>query len=230
MDDIEWTIANEGQLLDAMVGHKPVGVNKYFQMAFICEKFNNNINKDVDPDKIWAHLGTMYNLEALDENESIPFPNSEKEFALPDDDFASLISKKEEERKSLQKGRDTPKLIKETKKELKEEKMPARNLKDTPRRDSSSSNKETRDRESPRSSVSAKKEVKKETEKSKSSTKNRSSNSVSRDDHKKNKIDETPKTSKRPLRGSLKAEDGSSNGKSSPVPTTPGSVKRRRIL
>ncbi|XP_045474142.1 MRG/MORF4L-binding protein-like [Harmonia axyridis] len=228
MDDIEWTIANEGQLLDAMVGHKPVGVNKYFQMAFICEKFNNNINKDVDPEKIWAHLGTMYNLEALDENESIPFPNNEKEFALPEDDFASLISRKDEERKSLQKGRDTPKLIKETKKEPKEEKTPSRNIKDIPRRDSSSSNK---DRESPRSTVSVKKEMKKESEKVKLATKNRNSNSVSKDDPKtKVKIDETPKTSKRPLRGSLKTEDNGSNGKSSPVPSTPGSVKRRRIL
>ncbi|KAL3287696.1 hypothetical protein HHI36_002162 [Cryptolaemus montrouzieri] len=230
MDDIEWTIANEGQLLDAMVGHKPVGVNKYFQMAFICEKFNNNINKDVDPEKIWAHLETMYNLEALDENESIPFPNGEKEFALPEDDFASLITKKEEERKSLQKGRDTPKLTKEPKKEVKEEKTPGRNLKDTPRRDSNSSSKDSKERESPRSSVPTKKDIKKEPEKAKAITKNRNSNSSSKDETKptKPKMEDTPKTAKRPLRGSLKAEDGSSSGKSSPV-NTPSSVKRRRI-
>ncbi|KAK9892991.1 hypothetical protein WA026_023049 [Henosepilachna vigintioctopunctata] len=231
MDDIEWTIANEGQLLDAMVGHKPVGVNKYFQMAFICEKFNNNINKDVDPEKIWAHLETMYNLEALDENESIPFPNNEKEFSLPEEDFASLISQKEEERKSIQKGRDTPKLIKESKKDIKEEKTPGRNLKDTPRRDSNSSTKDSKERESPRSIVTSKKDVKKDPERAKSVAKNRNSNSSSKDDVKvtKSKVDDTPKTAtRRPLRGSLKTEDGGSSGKSSPV-NTPTSTKRRRI-
>lgn len=29
MEDIEWTVVNEGQLLDAMVGHKPVGKNMF---------------------------------------------------------------------------------------------------------------------------------------------------------------------------------------------------------
>lgn len=41
MDDIEWTIANEGQLLDAMVGHKPVGklINLKLQFSFECYYF-----------------------------------------------------------------------------------------------------------------------------------------------------------------------------------------------
>lgn len=26
MDEFEWNVAHEGQLLDAMVGHKPVGI------------------------------------------------------------------------------------------------------------------------------------------------------------------------------------------------------------
>lgn len=26
MDDIEWTVVNESRLLEAMVGHKPVGM------------------------------------------------------------------------------------------------------------------------------------------------------------------------------------------------------------
>ncbi|KAJ8960082.1 hypothetical protein NQ317_007383 [Molorchus minor] len=64
MEDFEWNVANEGQLLDTMVGHKPE-LNKYFQMAFICDKFTDNVHKDVDSHKIWTHLETMYNLEAL---------------------------------------------------------------------------------------------------------------------------------------------------------------------
>ncbi|XP_044745360.1 MRG/MORF4L-binding protein-like [Coccinella septempunctata] len=189
MDDIEWTIVNEGQLLDAMVGHKPVGLNKHFQMALICEKFGNSINKDVDPEKIWKHLGTMYNLAALDDQESIPFPNIEKEFALPEDDFGSLMLTKKNNGEN-----DISKSLMET---------PSRNSKDAAHREVSSSIRDS----------------KKDSEKTKSVMRNRNSNST------KNKTDETPKTYKRPLRGSFKLEEESSNGNMSPTPN-----KRRRII
>jgi len=219
MDDIEWNVVNEGQLLDAMVGHKPVGVNKYFQMALICDKFADNMNKDVDPQKIWAHLETMYNLEALDENESIPFPNSEREFTLPESEFGDLLSKKEEEEKKN--ITEPPKPA--TKEVKKEDKSPAKPVKEsTPRRDS----KEGKDN---KTTANNKKEVKKEPEKGgKQPTKNR--NSVTPKEEKaKPKSEETPKVTKR-TRGSLKPNDDSgSSGKSSPITVTPTSGKRRRI-
>ncbi|CAH1976716.1 unnamed protein product [Acanthoscelides obtectus] len=163
MEEFEWTVVNEGYLLDAMAGHKPVGVNKYFQMAFICDKFCDNLKKDVASEKIWAHLETMYNLEALDESESIPFPNSEKEFNLPDADFGNLINKKETEDKhkvvtTPKGGRETPKLSKDTKKEDKP--TAVKNQKEE-RRDS----KEGITKEAPKTFPIAKKEVKKDTEK-----------------------------------------------------------------
>ncbi|KAJ3647732.1 hypothetical protein Zmor_019594 [Zophobas morio] len=211
MEEFEWTVVNEGQLLESMVGHKPVGVNKYFQMAFICDKFAENFQKEVSSDRVWAHLETMYNLEALDESESIPFPNSEKEFALPESEFGALLAKKDEDKKSLQKGRETPK--KEVKKE---EKTLVR--KEVPRRDSKDSKE--------KAPTSAKKELKKEPEKSKS--KGKSSNSTPKEENKAKK-DDTPKPAKRPTRGSLKPDDSSSSGKSSPVTVTPPAAKRRRI-
>ncbi|KAJ8925572.1 hypothetical protein NQ315_009412 [Exocentrus adspersus] len=222
MEDFEWNVVNEGQLLDAMAGHKPVGVNKYFQMAFICDKFTESLHKDIDPGKIWAHLETMYNLEVLDESESIPFPNTEREFNLPDSDFGNLISKKEEEKTKVQaqKGdKETPKPVKESKKE---EKTPVRNQKE--RRDS----KEGKDNKTPNV---PKKEIKKEPEKTKGPGKGRNSNATPKDDSKsKNKNEETPKPTKRPTRGSLKPNDDSgSSGKSSPITVTPTSTKRRRI-
>ncbi|CAH1114576.1 unnamed protein product [Psylliodes chrysocephalus] len=222
MEEFEWNVVYEGQLLDAMVGHKPVGINKYFQMAFICDKFTDNIHKDIDSQKIWAHLETMYNLEALDECESIPFPNNETEFNLPESEFGTLIIKKEEEKKIQQiKGStDPPKVIKEIKKE---EKTPVKNQKE--RRDS----KEGKDNNK---TPIAKKEIKKESEKVKSITKGRNSVSSSNNDTKggKTKFEETPKPAKRPTRGSLKSNDDSgSSGKSSPVTVTPATAKRRRI-
>jgi hypothetical protein len=41
------------------------GVNKYFHMACILEKFRNSINKDITSKVIWDHLDTMYDMQAL---------------------------------------------------------------------------------------------------------------------------------------------------------------------
>ncbi|GJQ80159.1 MrgBP [Trypoxylus dichotomus] len=221
MDDFEWNVFHEGQLLDAMVGHKPVGINKYFQMAFICDKFIDNINKEVHSEKIWEHLETMYNLEALDESESLPFPNDEKEFYLPESEYGMLKAKKEEknDEKKLQKGRETPKNMKEIKKE---EKIPNRIVKEEQRRDS----KEGKDTKP----AGIKKEIKKDSDKNKP-IKGRSSIQTPKEENKilKHKSDDTPRTAKRPTRGSLKPEDSNSSGKSSPLTVTPTGTKRRRI-
>lgn len=224
MDEIEWNVVNEGKLFDAMVDHKPVGINKYFEMAIICEKLSESMQKEVEPEKIWDHLKTLYNLEALDESESIPFPNTEKNFTLPESEYGSLISKKEEEKEKVkaqaQKGRETPK-IKEQ--QRKEEKIASKTSKETPRRDS-------KDSKDSKSSTSSKKEVKKESEKPKNTPKGRNSIATSANDKSgKGKSDDTPKLAKRPTRGSLKPNDDSgSSGKSSPITVTP-SAKRRRI-
>lgn len=221
-DEFEWNVVHEGQLLDAMVGHKPVGVNKYFQMAFICDKFVDHVHKDIDSRKIWTHLETMYNLEALDECESIPFPNSEIEFKLPESEYGNLINKKDEELQLIKTPSEiiTPKQVKEVKKE---EKIPNKNQKE--RRDS----KEGKDINK---TPIAKKEIKKEPEKAKPIAKGRisiSSNNESKSG--KAKAEDTPKLLKRPTRGSLKTNDDSgSSGKSSPITVTPTTAKRIRRI
>lgn len=89
-------------------------------MAFICDKLSDNLQREISSNNVWTHLETMYNLEALDEGESLPFPNDEKEFILPDSEYSALKLKKDEksEEKKVQKGRETPK-AKEIKKEEK---------------------------------------------------------------------------------------------------------------
>lgn len=100
----------------------------------------DNINKEVESEKIWSHLETMYNLEALDESESLPFPNDEREFCLPEAEFGSLKALKEEKsddkKTNTAKGRETPKNMKETKKE---DKLLNRSIKEVQRRDSKES-------------------------------------------------------------------------------------------
>lgn len=175
-------------------------------MAFIWDKFTESLNKNIQSEKIWEHLETMYNLEALDESESLPFPNDEKEFYLPEAEFGALLSRKEEktdEKKQMQKGRETPKNVKEIKKE--EKVLPIK----TP--------KEDKDRATP----TLRKEVKKEPEKAKIA-KGRNSTGSGKEESNKPAV-------RRPTRNNQKAEDSGGSGKGSPVTVTPSAPKRRRI-
>ncbi|CAN8001567.1 unnamed protein product [Ixodes hexagonus] len=93
-ENVDWNADTEVQLFHAMKGHKPVGVNRYFQMACIHQKFSASINKEISSQTIWEHLDTMYDMAALHESEILPFPNPENEFVLPDNDFGDLLSKR----------------------------------------------------------------------------------------------------------------------------------------
>eukprot|EP00064_Thunnus_orientalis_P020863 superscaffoldBa00005993_g21014 len=84
-DSVVWSHEVEVCLFHAMIGHKPVGVNRHFHMICIRDKFSQNIGRQVSSSVIWDHLGTMYDMQALHESEILPFPNTEKSFSLPDD-------------------------------------------------------------------------------------------------------------------------------------------------
>jgi len=223
MEEFEWNVQHECHLLESMIGHKPIGINKSFQMFFIYDKFIERVEKEILSELIWAQLETMYNLEALDESESIPFPNEESDFELPDTDFAALKEMKVEEiPKNIQKGRETPKNMKEIVK--RDDKTPNRNTKEVQRRDS---------KDSKSSTSSVKKEEKKEPQKQTKPIKGRTSSISSKEDLPKApkiKNEESGRAVKRPTRGSLKPEDGNISGKASPVTVQPPvAFKRRRI-
>nr|XP_057940604.1 MRG/MORF4L-binding protein [Doryrhamphus excisus] len=84
-ESVVWSHEVEVCLFHAMIGHKPVGVNRHFHMICIRDKFSQNIGRQISSSVIWDHLGTMYDMQALHESEILPFPNSEKSFSLPDD-------------------------------------------------------------------------------------------------------------------------------------------------
>ncbi|XP_078362029.1 MRG/MORF4L-binding protein-like isoform X2 [Oculina patagonica] len=85
-----WTPELEVSLFHSMKGHKPVGINRHFHMACIHDKFATSTGKrNISSKQIWEHLQELYNLQALDDLESIPFPNDETEFNLPDEIFES---------------------------------------------------------------------------------------------------------------------------------------------
>ncbi|KAK0174268.1 hypothetical protein PV327_011056 [Microctonus hyperodae] len=128
-DDIEWNVETEIQLFFAMNGHKPVGVNKYFHMVCIWEKFRAAVNKDISLKAIWDHLESMYDLVALDDTEDLPFPSSEVDFALPESEFMELIKIKQKE--------EVDNKIKEQKDKMKESKKDRENkeAKETPKKE-----------------------------------------------------------------------------------------------
>uniref|UniRef100_A0A8C9SLL6 MRG/MORF4L binding protein n=1 Tax=Scleropages formosus TaxID=113540 RepID=A0A8C9SLL6_SCLFO len=114
-EPLVWSQEVEVCLFHAMLGHKPVGVNRHFHMICIRDKFSQNIGRQVSSKVIWDHLSTMYDMQALvrlallciphtfknihllmniykrllflpqDESEILPFPNSEKSFVLPEE-------------------------------------------------------------------------------------------------------------------------------------------------
>uniref|UniRef100_A0A674I2V6 MRG domain binding protein n=1 Tax=Terrapene triunguis TaxID=2587831 RepID=A0A674I2V6_9SAUR len=82
---VVWSPEVEVCLFHAMLGHKPVGVNRHFHMICIRDKFSQNIGRQISSRVIWDHLSTMYDMQALHESEILPFPNSEKNFILPEE-------------------------------------------------------------------------------------------------------------------------------------------------
>lgn len=80
-----WSPEVEVCLFHAMLGHKPVGVNRHFHMICIRDKFSQNIGRQVPSKVIWDHLSTMYDMQALHESEILPFPNPERNFVLPEE-------------------------------------------------------------------------------------------------------------------------------------------------
>ncbi|KAF5299596.1 hypothetical protein FQR65_LT09401 [Abscondita terminalis] len=220
MEDFEWNVQHECDLLESMMGHKPIGVNKSFQMFMIYDKFKDKVNREVLSYSVWSHLEKMYNLEALDESERLPFPNTECDFELPDGEFAEFKESKLEDAKNVQKGRETPKGGKEMKHD---DKLPIRNVKEIQQR---------RDSKDSRSSSSSRKESKRDNEKSNKSSKSKNTSLSKEETHKggKTKNEDVMRSAKRPTRGSVKPDDNANNGKSSPVTISgAANAKRRRI-
>ncbi|XP_053783288.1 MRG/MORF4L-binding protein isoform X3 [Desmodus rotundus] len=84
-ETVVWSPEVEVCLFHAMLGHKPVGVNRHFHMICIRDKFSQNIGRQVPSKVIWDHLSTMYDMQALHESEILPFPNPERNFVLPEE-------------------------------------------------------------------------------------------------------------------------------------------------
>merc|ERR1712066_1201973 len=92
-----WTPASESALFQALISHKPAGINKHFAMALVSDKLCSQFDSEqITSDEIWSKLRQMFDLNAVDDREEvIPFTLEEKEFSLPRRDFNSLILEKQ---------------------------------------------------------------------------------------------------------------------------------------
>lgn len=90
----EWSPEDEIQLIFAMEGLRPVGINRHFTIACIIERLSKTLNRDVSSESIWSHLKTMYNLNALDEQEQHSFQNEECDFSLPESEYSTVMKRK----------------------------------------------------------------------------------------------------------------------------------------
>lgn len=98
--NVELNIDDQVSVLTALLKHKPVGVARHFHMVCIQDFVNEEVSasagvvstKDggITSDQIWAFLNTLYDLQALESTEPVPFPNQEVEFVLP---FGKMISR-----------------------------------------------------------------------------------------------------------------------------------------
>ncbi|KAJ5744714.1 hypothetical protein N7533_009584 [Penicillium manginii] len=104
-----WTDEQETALLKAIIKWKPVGVHKHFRMLAISEYLRSQGYAPYSADHmripgIWKKLGSLYNLEALDEREDsvITDANEDDEepsemycpFELPYDEYGDMMFEK----------------------------------------------------------------------------------------------------------------------------------------
>uniref|UniRef100_A0A2C9LXW5 MRG-binding protein n=1 Tax=Biomphalaria glabrata TaxID=6526 RepID=A0A2C9LXW5_BIOGL len=91
-NEVVWNVDMEVNLFHAMRGHKPAGVNRHFQMLAIHERLSSSCKK-ITSDDVWGHLSTLYDLQALNESEMLPFPNKLGDFDIVDSEFQELSEK-----------------------------------------------------------------------------------------------------------------------------------------
>ncbi|KAF9969913.1 hypothetical protein BGZ65_011529, partial [Modicella reniformis] len=110
MAENKWDETMEMALFYAAIKFKPVGMHKHFRMLNLHKHFNKHSNAPCTIAELWEKLGTMYDLQTLDEREDsamlidedeegddsdeerdISFKNSE-EFVLPLHEFDHLVT------------------------------------------------------------------------------------------------------------------------------------------
>ncbi|CAI2736960.1 unnamed protein product [Dicrocoelium dendriticum] len=90
---VSWSTQMEIELFHAILTHKPVGVDRHFQMIYIKSLLNSRpCTNKLTTSQLWEKLDSLYNMDELHESEVNPFQFKIKEFCLPEE-FTELRSK-----------------------------------------------------------------------------------------------------------------------------------------
>ncbi|VEL30149.1 unnamed protein product [Protopolystoma xenopodis] len=81
----DWDLESEIKLFHALMSHKPVGVDRHFQMIYIMNYLSTSLDKPITASQVWKRLSEMYDMDELQEAEVMPFPTKLTEFALSSD-------------------------------------------------------------------------------------------------------------------------------------------------
>ena len=80
---VDWLAAWHCFISQALISHKPAGINKHFSMAIVSELLCEELGPEVTSQAVWAKLRTMFDLTAVDDREDvIPFPLGKKIFII----------------------------------------------------------------------------------------------------------------------------------------------------
>jgi len=104
--DFTWDVTSELALYQALLIHKPAGINKHFAVALVADRLTDQLGKSVLASAIWKKLKSMFDLRAVeDREESIPFSLEAREFCLPRREFESLLLDRRREWRRGEKSR-----------------------------------------------------------------------------------------------------------------------------
>ncbi|XP_067005066.1 MRG/MORF4L-binding protein isoform X2 [Anabrus simplex] len=208
-------------------------------MACIVEKFRNFANKDVTSKPLWEHLETMYDMQSLDDIENLPFPNEERDFCLPEEEFGNLIQErtKSEKRQVETSEEEPPSVSNKPIKEVNVKMSPAKKevnkeAKKSGNKESKETKKDVKGRDVPKEGKKDSVETKEpKTPKQRTGAKEKEEEAAA---VRKKESADAKRGAKRVARGGNKSDDASSSQSSSPVATpTPlpplPSQKRRRV-
>ena len=88
----KWPARDEMKLFQAMRHSKPIGVHKHFAIISIVEELKSTLARHVTVAEVWAYIEALYDVAALDDFETLPFPNDVLEFCLPESEFPETVS------------------------------------------------------------------------------------------------------------------------------------------
>lgn len=97
--EFKWNVETEIELLTALTGRRPIGLNKHFIISEVCSELQSNKFPEISTKDIWTYLHNLYDFKKLEEHmkstndDLVKTLNSVEDFKLPTNDEILEIKK-----------------------------------------------------------------------------------------------------------------------------------------